>query len=106
MQLDDSFFVSSAVQERKVTLPDGKEHILFFKELPAIEFRRFYLASQSADEDVRVFSIAKLISMGLCDSDGKSAITAERAAQLKAGAMNEIFMALMDVNGQGDSKKD
>lgn len=106
MQLDESLFVSTAVQERTVKLPDGKQHVLFFKELPAVEFRRFYLASQSSDEDVRVYAIAKLISMGMCDADGKSAITAERAAQLKAGAMNEIFMALMDVNGQGEAKKD
>lgn len=104
--LDDSLFVSTAVQERTVTLPDGKKHVLFFKELPAIEFRRFYLASQSADENVKIYAIANLIAAGLCDTDGKPAITAEKAAQLKAGAMNEIFMALLDVNGQGETKKD
>lgn len=104
--LDKSLFVSTAVQERAVALPDGSKHVLFFKELPAVEFRRFYLASQSADENVRVYAIANLIAAALCDSDGKSVIDAEKAAQLKMPAMNEIFMALLDVNGQGEAKKD
>lgn len=104
--LDKSLFVSTNVQEREIKLPDGKTHVLYFKELPAIEFRRFYLASQSADEDVRVFAIAKLISAALCDSDGKPAVTPEQASQLKSGPMNLIFEALLDVNGQGEQKKD
>ena len=104
--LNDSLFVSNVVQERAVKLPDGSEHVLFFKELPAIEFRRFYLASQSADEDIRIHAIAKLIAAAMCDADGKTVIDAERASQLKMTAMNEIFMALLDVNGQGDQKKD
>lgn len=104
--LDSTLFVSTNVQERTIKLPDGKKHVLYFKELPAVEFRRFYLASQSADEDVRVFAIAKLIAAALCDSDGKPAITAEKASELKAGPMNAIFEALLDVNGQGEAKKD
>lgn len=101
--LDKSFFVSADVHERKVTLPDGKEHTLYFKELPAVEFRRFALAEQSESEDVRASSIAKLLSASVCEADGKPAITFEQALKLKASAMTEIFNALLDVNGQ---KKD
>lgn len=98
--LDESLFVSSQVQEKKVKLPDGSEHILYFKELPAVEFRRFALAEQSENEDIKATSIAKLIASSLCEPDGKPAITFEKALQLKASAMNAIFEAMLEVNGQ------
>lgn len=98
--LNESFFVSQQVHEKTVKLPDGSEHILYFKELPAIEFRRFSMAEASDNEDVRAASVAKLISASLCDPDGKPAITFEKALQLKASAMNAIFEAMLEVNGQ------
>jgi hypothetical protein len=104
--IDQSFFVSSTVQKRTVELPDGKKHDLFFKEIPAVEFRRFSLAEQSDDENVRIGSIAKLICVSLCNEDGSPAITFEQAMMLKAGAMNAIFGQVLIVNGQGDKKKD
>lgn len=104
--IDQSFFVSSTAQKRTVELPDGKKHDLFFKEIPAVEFRRFSLAEQSGDENVRVGSIAKLICVSLCNEDGSPAITFEQAMMLKANAMNAIFAEVLIVNGQGDKKKD
>jgi hypothetical protein len=98
--LNESFFVSNQVQEKTVKLADGSEHTLYFKELPAVEFRRFALAEQSENDDVRAMSVAKLIAASLCDADGKPALTAEKALQLKAGAMNAIFEAMLEVNGQ------
>jgi hypothetical protein len=98
--LDKSFFVSTELQEREVELADGSKHVLYFKELPAIEFRRFALAEQSDNENVRATSIAKLIAASLCDADGKLAITFEQALNLKASAMNSIFEAMLEVNGQ------
>lgn len=98
--LDKSFFVSTELQEREVELADGSKHILYFKELPAIEFRRFALAEQSENENVKATSIAKLIAASLCDADGKLAITFEQALNLKASAMNSIFEAMLEVNGQ------
>lgn len=98
--LDKSFFVSTELQEREVKLADGSKHVLYFKELPAIEFRRFALAEQSENENVKATSIAKLIAASLCDADGKLAITFEQALNLKASAMNSIFEAMLEVNGQ------
>jgi hypothetical protein len=98
--LDKSFFVSTELQEREVELADGSKHVLYFKELPAIEFRRFALAEQSENENVKATSIAKLIAASLCDADGKLAITFEQALNLKASAMNSIFEAMLEVNGQ------
>lgn len=98
--LDKSFFVSAELQEQEVELADGSKHILYFKELPAIEFRRFALAEQSDNENVRATSIAKLIAASLCEADGKSAITFDQALNLKASALNAIFEAMLEVNGQ------
>lgn len=98
--LDKSFFVSAELQEREVELADGSKHVLYFKELPAIEFRRFALAEQSDNENVRATSIAKLIAASLCEADGKSAITFDQALNLKASALNAIFEAMLEVNGQ------
>lgn len=98
--LDKSFFVSTELQEREVKLADGSKHVLYFKELPAIEFRRFALAEQSENENVKAASVAKLIAASLCDADGKLAITFEQALNLKASAMNSIFEAMLEVNGQ------
>jgi hypothetical protein len=98
--LDNAFFVSTELHEREVELADGSKHVLYFKELPAIEFRRFALAEQSENENIKATSIAKLIAASLCDADGKMAITFEQALNLKASAMNSIFEAMLEVNGQ------
>lgn len=98
--LDKAFYVSTELHEKEVELADGSKHTLHFKELPAIEFRRFSLAEQSDNENVRATSIAKLIAASLCDADGKPAITFDQALNLKASAMNAIFEAMLEVNGQ------
>ena len=104
--LDKSFFVSTEVKEREVKLQDGTKHILYFKELPAIEFNRYWNTINSKDENERVYGVAKLIAAGLCNKDGSTTLTMEQAAQLKPDALNSIMSALQDVNGLGDSKKD
>lgn len=104
--LDDSLFISDAVHEKEVELPDGKKHKLYFKELPAVEFRRFQVAQQSEDDEKRAVSIAPLIAASLVNADGTPAITLERALQLKPAPMNAIFTAIMEVNGAGDKKKE
>ena len=103
--LDAKFFVSTEVQEREVTLQDGTKHILYFKELPAVEFDRYYARANSKDENERLFGMVKLIVAGLCNKDGTPAISDEQAALLKAEARNSLLAALQDVNGIGSEKK-
>lgn len=104
--LDSSFFVSTNVQERQVTLQDGKKYTLYLKELPAVEFARYFNAVNSKDENVQLLASVNLIAAGLCDMDGKPTITVEQAALLKPGPLGAILDALRDVNGLGDEKKD
>lgn len=101
MSLADSLFVSNEVFTREVELPNGEKHPLYFKQIPAAEFRRFQLAEQSENEDTRAGSIAKLICASLCEADGKPAITYTQALKLTAGAANAILTAVLDVNGFG-----
>jgi hypothetical protein len=98
----DKFFVSTEIHERTVKLPDGSEHLLHFRELPAADFRRFHMAEMSEDEDVRAGSMAKLICACLCEPDGKAAITYKQALQLKPAAANALIGAVLSVNGMKD----
>jgi hypothetical protein len=99
MSISDKFFISPTLHERLVKLPDGSEHKLHFKELPASEFRRFRNAEQSEDEEKQVGSMAKLISASWCEADGKPVVTYTKALQLTAAGANALIAAVLEVNG-------
>jgi hypothetical protein len=99
--MDKSLFISDEVQSREIELPDGKKHTLHFKQLPAADFRRFFFASQSADEDAQAGAMAKLICASLCTPEGKPAVTLKEALKLKPAAEKAISEAVLDVNGMG-----
>lgn len=102
--LDAAFFVSPTVHERQITLADGSVHTLWFREVPAGEYRRFMLAERSDDEDVRIGSMAKLIAASVCEPDGKPAMSYEQALQLKPAAANALIEAVLAVNGAEQGK--
>lgn len=102
--MDKGLFVSTEVHARTVKLPDGSEAEFHFRELPAIEMRRQHLAETSADPEIRENAIARLISVGLCTADGKPAVTAELAAQLKTSVAGQMVTHIMAVSGFGASE--
>lgn len=104
--LNSSLFVEATLIDRQVTLPNGDVETMHFKQVSHIDWRRFYLAEASADENVKLRSVAKLISISLCEADGTPALTEEQACQLNAMAANALFEAILEVNGKTDSKKD
>jgi hypothetical protein len=106
--LDASLFVSDMIHERKIKLGDDTEHVLWFKELPQIQFSKYQAAARSEDEEVRASSVAKLISLSLCEPNGAHMVTEEKAAQLKPVVSNAIIGAIMEINGFGgrEEKKD
>lgn len=105
MTLPLSFFAAAEIQRREVELPDGSTHTLHFKELPAVEFRKFQIAENSDDENTRASSIAKLIAASLVNEDGTPGITVKDAEQLNGAAANALMTAILDVNGFGKAKK-
>ena len=104
MALPSSLFVSSEVQTREVELPDGQKHTLYFKALPAVEFRKFQLAEFSDNDDVKANSMSKLIAASLCEPDGKLALTLKDAERLHPLAANALVGAILDINGFGQKK--
>jgi hypothetical protein len=105
--LNNSFFVGDEIIEKEVTLPDGSVHTLHFRKLPAIEFRKFYIAEQSDNEDVQAESVLKLIVASLVDPDGKPALTMKQALKLNAPALSALSDAIITINGVNtDAKKD
>lgn len=103
--LASSLFISDQVHERPVELPDGTTHTLYFRELPAAEFRKFHLAEQSDDENLKANSMIRLVAASLCEPDGKQALTVQRAAKLKSQALGAIFAKVLEVNGFGRAAK-
>lgn len=102
--MDKSLFVSDEIHEHEITLSDGSTHTMYFRELPAGEFRRFAMANESEDEAERLDSMPRLVADCLVTKDGKRALTLEQAKKLKAEPMIAIFNAVQIVN-RGDFKK-
>lgn len=99
MTMNEAFFVANTPHKRTVKLPDGSEHEMHFRELPATEFRRYRIAEQSDDEEKRVGAIAKLIANSVCDANGKLAMGYKKALELNLSAANALLAAIHDVNG-------
>lgn len=104
MAINEALFASSKVISKTVKLSDGSEHELFFRELPALEFRRFALMEESKDEEKQAQSMSNIIAASLCEADGTLALTIEQANQLTAQATIAIMQAIMEVNGNGLGK--
>jgi hypothetical protein len=106
MKLAKSLFVSDEIHEKEVKLPNGEVHKLHFKELSAVEFRKFQMAEFSEDDEVKATSMAKLIASSLVDSDGKQALNLPQALKLNSAATNAMIAVILGVNGFSEQKKD
>lgn len=98
MNLAPSFFVSTTIHPKPVTLADGTTHTLNFRELPGHEWVRFRMEQQSPDPEVAAKAVPRLIAASLCLPDGKPAITEEQAFELKAEPMTALMKAVTEVN--------
>lgn len=105
MTLPSSFFVSDALHERDVTLADGTVHKMYFREVPAVQFKRFVNDEASSDEDRRAESMARLVVASLCTADGKPAITLGDARRLKVDPLTSLFKAALEVNRAQEQEK-
>lgn len=105
MKLAKSLFISSEIHEKEVKLPNGEVHKLHFKELSAVEFRKFQLAEFSEDDEVKATSMAKLIASSLVEPDGKPALTMKEALNLNSAATNAMISVILGINGFGEQKK-
>ena len=102
--LNDKFFISDTIEEKTVELADGSKEVLFFKHLPNTDFERYAIWTGSRDEDVQANAAARLLVLGLCEPDGRPAVTLEQAIRIKRPVMLRMFRALMEVNAYGTEK--
>lgn len=98
MSLPKTFFASPTVHARTVKLADGSEHVLHFRELPALEFRRYAESLRSEDQTTRLDALPRLIVAALCEEEGKDALNLAQARTLKGAPMQAIYDAIVDVN--------
>lgn len=105
MKLAKSLFISDEIHEAEVKLPNGEAHKLHFKELSAVEFRKFHMAEYSDDDEIKATSMAKLIASSLVEPDGKAALTLKQALNLNSAATNAIITVILSINGFGEQKK-
>lgn len=103
--LNEALFISDKVFKKEVELPDGTKHELYFKELSHVDFRKYLMAEQSDDDNVKAESTAKLIALSLCDAEGNIALDFTQALKLNIVATTAITNAIMVVNGFGVETK-
>lgn len=102
--MDASWFVPPEVEEKKVRLGDGSEHVLHFRHLPNTDFEAYAMQVNSADPEVAGAAAARLVAKGLCEPTGKPALPFERVVMLKRPVFRAIFQALLEVNTYGEGK--
>ena len=96
--LTDDMFVSDSIIEHPVRLGDGKERIMYFKPISAIEWKQHMEAESSKDAKVRKESAARLIAKCVVEPDGRRALTPQRAADLRPAVSGAFFMAILEIN--------
>jgi hypothetical protein len=103
--VNKSLFVSDLIVPKEVVLPDGTTETLYFKKLPALEFRKFYLAEQSTDENVKAEAPASLIAASFVDEKGKRILSKDDVSKLSLEGMALLSSLVMEVNALGDNEK-
>lgn len=103
--LSDSLFVTDTLHKRTVELADGSKHVLHFREVSSASMRKYQLAEHSADEDVRISSMAVLIASSVMNPDGTPAMDVERAQKLKPQVTNALMREILDLNSIGATAK-
>jgi hypothetical protein len=107
----DSFFVSDTPVPREVKMQDGTTEILYFKELPMVDFAIYNEARLSEDEETRHASHAKLIAMSVYEADPNNpggyaqSMSPQKARMLKPKMANAIMTEILSVNGYGAEEK-
>ncbi len=104
MKLDSAFLVGDKPKQKTVTLPDGTDHELYFKQIPAQDFVVFREEQQSEDAAVRTTAVPRLIAKSLCDESGKPVLTGKEHLGLTPAGCTALMQAVMEVN-TFDAKK-
>lgn len=97
-KLNPALFISAKPVPQTVTMPDGTEEVLHFKQLTAKDLEKFNQERNSPDEDVRTEAQQRLIARCLCDEDGNPVMTIAESRQLSAAGVLSLLPAVLEVN--------
>lgn len=100
--LDKSFFVSPEVIGKDVQLKDGSTHKLYFRRVSSYDYQRFLNCLRSPSIDDRGMAYHVLVAASLCDADGKSALTLEKAKELEEAVLERLFAAALELNRRAE----
>lgn len=91
-------------KETKFRMPDGSTETttVYVKRLPAVELRRFQYETVSDDENVRLHSGFRALSMSIRKEDGSIHFTKDAAAKLPAPAIKELMRVFTEVHTPTD----
>src|SRR5688572_1104693 len=96
--IPDSFFASDKPIPRQVTMQDGSEHTIHFKELPAFELDRWRAAQHAEDRETRIDATAKLLVLSVCEPGGSAALTVNQVKALKPAPLTQLLKSVLEVN--------
>ena len=101
MALSEGCFIPDKIEERTVEFADGTREVVHFKHLSNTTFERFSLWANSSNEDVVATANARLLVAGVCEPDGRPALTQAQAELLKRSVARKLLAALLEVNDMG-----
>lgn len=105
---DISVFAGDELVPVTVTLHDKDtphEGVVYIKRLPSVDIDRFLIEGASADTEVRVNAIPRLLNKAVRKADGKAHFTAEMAGKLTNFNRSALFKAVMEVNKKADAEE-
>lgn len=91
--------IGDAVVEREIEMMDGSKAVMYFRELPNTVFETHAARAASADEKLAASAPAYLVSMALCEPDGKPALNQQQAERIKRPLLVRLLNTIFEVNG-------
>lgn len=97
-KLNPALFISAKPVPQTVTMPDGTEEVLHFKQLSRQDVELFHDERNSPDVNVRTLAEQRMIARCLCDEDGNPVMTLDDCARLTVPGVAALLPAVLEVN--------
>jgi hypothetical protein len=99
MTLPADCFSPDGIEQREIEFADGSKVPVWFRRLPNSTFERYAAWIKGTDEVAASLAHARLLAFGVCEADGRDALTVEQADRIKRPVALRILAELLRVNG-------
>ena len=93
--MDADLFVTEQAVERTVKLA-GKSRTIWLREIAHADWFQYAAIARSDDVNTQAGAAAFLVSKSICEPDGKTSLTLERAATLKSHVLAALQQVILD----------